>query len=216
MKIVEIETSDNVFYPLSQKFFEDYRIVYHGTSSVFSIGIESNGWKINEQPYDIIDFKKICQFLISLGYDKENSTSLSTLRTYTLGFDDIHIGKKVASFSQDFWVARNHARYPGGESFKAFFGTIDDLIEFLKNETIRNEHKKRLEKNGFSPYISTLPVGNIEETIQQIDDKKYLSEIYDELKLFKKKYDYIRQQHFPVVYAVKGKQSWFESWSNDY
>ncbi len=47
-----INNPDEVCYPLTREIYEDFKIVYHGTSISYIEKIEEKGWCRNDQPYE--------------------------------------------------------------------------------------------------------------------------------------------------------------------
>jgi len=137
LKIIYIEDPRDVTYPLECETYDNPLVVYHGTSNVFTERIENKGWLINDQPYNIDDIEFVCKAYEDLHYTE--SESYSVIRTYTLGFENLHVGKKSASFSQNYWTARNYAIKPGGETIKNLILAIDDFLNLHKNLKISKE-----------------------------------------------------------------------------
>jgi hypothetical protein len=55
--------------------------------------------------------------------------------------------------SANYWIARNYARYPGGETLKNFFAAIDSLEEFIENKQLREQHIEDLRLDGIPHHM---------------------------------------------------------------
>ena len=145
MEIKTISDPNDIVYPLSQDLFNDSQIVYHGTSSNFTELIEKRGWNVNEQIYDIKDIKYVCDIIESINYF--NIKGDEVLRPFTLGSNNHHVERKLPSFTQDYWIARNYANNPGGETIKAYVSATNNFKFFINDEQLILNHLKKLEND---------------------------------------------------------------------
>ena len=135
--IKKILDPDDIIYPLSREFFENPKVVYHGTSSSFSKKLETYGWRENDQPYDIDDIRYICnisELLIYFG------NGYAVLRPFTLGISDAYLNEKRASFTSNYWMARRFASVKGGETINAIFFAIKEFQNLLFSEEKIQNH----------------------------------------------------------------------------
>ena len=139
MKTASISNPNDVCYPFSKEWYDDPYILYHGTSHVYSESIEKNGWNVNEQPYEIDDFQNICKLFEDIGWDgTPKNSGHSVLRSFTVGGNDDYVDVKPASFSQNYWTARNYSRNIGGESIHYLFLAIEDILNISENKQLQN------------------------------------------------------------------------------
>ncbi len=143
IKMIEIIKPTYILYPLSRELFENTNIVYHGTSSSFTESIENRGWEINKPVYDIGDIKFLCDIYDSILY--ANSPAYVVLRSFTLGVNNYHLDKKLPSFTQDYWIARNYAYNPGGETLRSLITAIDDYVTLINDNDSLKVHKEKLQ-----------------------------------------------------------------------
>jgi len=210
-KTVEITNQYDVTYPLDRNIYENRRIVYHGTSSIFTEEIEKNGWGLNKQPYDIDDIKFVCEAYESIDY--EGSSGYAIIRSWTLGDNNFYIGKKPGYFSQNYWIARDYAIPQGGETISGLIYAINDYFDLIRNPERCFKHKEKLQKK-----LSRFPPGvkyhdTLLQCLKRLDDDTYFNKISEKLKDIKNKYEGLIKNHYPVVYALKVKPDWFENWS---
>jgi len=216
-----IEQSSDVLYPFSKEWYDDPFILYHGTSSIYSESIEHDGWNMNEQPYDIADFQKICNFFEDIGWDgTPKNSGYSVLRSFSLGGDDNYVDSKPVSFSQIYWTARNYSRNIGGESIHYFFLAIEDILNMCESKQLQDEHRKFLEdelkefldmqKKTSNPEFLNNGINRYENFLENFSTDFLNNSKNITIKL-QEKYEHFKKIHFPVVYVVKVEPDWFEN-----
>lgn len=224
MKIVTINNPNDNSYPFSKEWCDDQCIAYHGTSSVYSESIEKKGWQINGQTYDKEDFQKICKFFKDIAWYGETG-AVETLRSYTLDGKDEHVFAKPASFSQEYGTAKQYSGNIGGESINAAFLAIKDILDFIKDDKLQEEHRKYLESELKELLDLQKECKNPEELIVEINYWKkcldnfsinYLQNGKNIAKDIIKKYEHIKKKHFPVIYVVRVKPEWFKDEYGEY
>lgn len=218
---------DDIIFPLSRELFEDPKVLYHGTSSKFSKNIETYGWRVNDQPYDIDDVRYICnisELLFYAGY------GYAVLRPFTLGTSDAYLNKKRASFTSNYWMARRFASVKGGETINAIFFAIKEFQNLLNSEEKIQNHINSL-KVYYDKYKNILQ--NIESTDQNIDsikdnynryntaieklnNRKFLRIEFEKFKKLIEKYKPLVEDVYGVVYALKIRPEWFKNWMKPY
>ncbi len=226
MKTISLTDPNDVCFPFSKKWYYDSFVLYHGTSSIHSENIEQKGWRINEQPFDVEDFKEVCRIYEDIDwYGTPLKSGYAVLRAFTLGNDDSYVITKPASFSQDYLTARNYASNIGGESVHNFFLALDDIITISKNQDLQEKHKKSIETKLNKLLELQKESNDPESMVCEINvNKRFLNnmslDFFNEskniaLKLLKK-YEHIKKNHFPVVYALKVEPTWFEDPENEF
>lgn len=229
--VLRIDDPNCIVYPLEKEMYDDPKIVYHGTSSVFVEKIEKRGWVANDTPYDMNDVKTVCNAYESIGYTE--SSGYSVLRPYTLGVIDQYPGRKYASFDQSFWRARNYARNRGGETIDSIITAVEDFKDLVLNENtclaykqelLRKlssippkiayylKHEEELQKR-YSSDPAVLNYRQLQEWLKRANDDKYLEGLLNGLPPIHGKYSKMVKTHYPVVYAVRVERTWFDNWA---
>jgi hypothetical protein len=216
MKTISISDPHDVCYPFSKEWHDDPFILYHGTSSVYSQNIEEKGWIINDQPYDIADFQKICKIYDDMGWI---GTPYPVLHALTMGVGDKYVKTKQASFSREYPIARNYSINLGGESINSLFLAIDEITNISNNSALQKAHEISIKKE-----LDELEKNSNNSLSYEIDNyKKNLSNMtesfFNESKKFVlellKKYEHVKINHVPIVYVVKVEPSWFENYGQE-
>lgn len=132
----------DILYPLNDFIFDNPNIVYHGTCCGFSQIIETNGWQINNPPYDMDDVKYVCESLDSLGI---HDNVYGTLRYFTLGMSNGEA--KYPRFSKNYWLARNFASYKCGETISHLIEGIEGLLSSVELPQERRERLSTIKQN---------------------------------------------------------------------
>ena len=128
MKEIEIINPNNIIFPLDKRSLESSKVIYHGTNSIFSAEIEKEGWIVNCIPYNLEDAKYICDTYDRIG---KKGPNYSTLKSFTLQSGNIIKQiKKFPWFSGNYWIARNFASYPGGESIAHILKAVNELLNY--------------------------------------------------------------------------------------
>lgn len=110
--------------------------MYHGTRSSFAESIESKGWKLNDVPYDRSDAKLVCDIFYSVGYTDRADFLFGVFKL------DATIR---ASFTHNYWLARNYAANERGESLNFLIEEIDDFSNFVSNKQSLLKLREELE-----------------------------------------------------------------------
>jgi phage-related protein len=222
-----IDNPDEVCYPLSRELYEDSKIVYHGTSSSYTEIIETKGWCRNDQPYEMNDIKFICELLESLDY---RNKGYAILRPFTLGVTDYYLEKKMPSFTSDYWMARSFASVPGGETINALFEALNDFINILNSDDLKQKRINSL-RSDFEKYDEFLKIikktdPNIDsikmmyqkykKALEMINNKQFLNDVLKKVLALKEKYESFVQNVYGVVYVVRVKPEWFKNWEDPF
>lgn len=217
----------NIVYPLNKDIFEDDYVVYHGTSSCYITNIEQNGWRINDQPYNIKDIVNICKVFSDINFSDEG---YSVLSPFTLSSDQSHVGDKRASFTNNYWMARGFASVQGGETLHALLKAIQSFQQLILSEEIRRKQLTIL-NNRFNEYDKMLNMikkddlnynaikGNctrFKNAIDKIEDLSFLIKHSEILQKLETKYTKLIEGAYGIVYAIKIQPKWFEMWPNQF
>ena len=142
MNIINIDSSENVFFPLEKKLFDDPDVIYHGTGSGFISKIEKDGWKINDLPYDVDDFVKVEKYYDEIGFRGFSNRGWANFSfVHTNG--TIH-RNTLPSFTSNYWTARNYSANTMGEAIRNLIIAIDDYILFATMKEEQDKLKKKL------------------------------------------------------------------------
>lgn len=199
MQVYNILEPNNFTYPLLKEIYNDKNIVYHGTSSVFCNKIEKYGWKSYGYPYSIEDLKTIDSCFNDILY---TSVGREVIRPYIL-----EENKRLPSFTQNYWTARNYARNRGGETIHYIIQAIDEFVEFINDEKKIYEHNKELRKKGLRYNLL------LDKAFMNLANKTFLEDWAQKISEIKKKYENLIRDHFPVVYAIRINPKDFPQWS---
>lgn len=208
MNYCVIEDRNNIIYPFSKDIYENPYIVYHGTSSCYSENIEALGWPVGGTPYELEDVRKIVQIHKEIELSNEGYRTISCFSE--LGKNSWQ-GQKTASFTNEFWYARNYSRNEGGETVANLIMACEQFIDIISSKQNKEEHMKRLaqkivrnpgpaDKDRYARGISRLLD---EESLRRslIVAKRVLD-------------DYMRfaKSSHPVVYALEVNPDWLKEW----
>lgn len=201
MEIVTILSDKNHNYPFSKDISEQYDVIYHGTNSNFAKSIEKYGWYENSQPYDLNDITYLCDIYNNFFFNDEDDEwkyntpnqvvklheYYWTLTLFTLRSSDSSSDfKKENCFTDDYEKALIYASYLHGETLEYVFLFIDEFINVLNS-----------------------PINpDVFKVICSIEDK---ANIILNLNNIKNKYINLVSNSYPVIYAIKGRNEWFDS-----
>lgn len=204
-----MNNSNDITYPLDKNIFDDRFIVYHGTSSIYSNHIESNGWIINDYPYDMIDMKEVYQICNSNGF-KGSSAQTEIIKGYCMGD---HVSNKPVYFTQDYWIARNYSLIPGGESIGALISLISEFSEMINNKSLIDKHLIYLNKQlNDAIYRNDIAVNEYKQKIINFNGLFLNKDITNKVFEIRDKFEKIVRLSNPVVYAVKVSPDMFSNW----
>lgn len=185
MKLLTIDNPSDKNFPLEDEVLYDPYIVYHGTNSCFSYSIEKDGWNI-EKPFYLDDVKFVSSLFESCQHLYSsiiNSNENEKILPYlSCSYAILHHVANKEEINPCFSQNYWHAR---NYAFYRGGETIDALLnltEFLLN------HPECIPCYGseLKPKINALE--NINE-----------------------KYSKLVEGSYPIVYAVRVKQEWFEN-----
>lgn len=193
IETVLISWNDN--YPFSKEISEQSGIIYHATNSNFMDSIEKYGWYENSQPYDLNDIKYLCDTYDTYFFtDKDNmpnelqilELNYIRLKRYTLRYTTDLNFKKENCFTASYENALVYASNLYGETLRYVFIFIDQFINILNSPINIDMYK----------------------TICSTEDK---ASIIFNLNNIKNKYMNLVSKSYPVIYAIKGRNEWFDS-----
>lgn len=221
--IKKIIDPDDIIYPLSCDLFGDPKVLYHGTSSKFSKNIETNGWRINDQPYAIDDVGYICNISEILFYF---GGGYSILRPFTLGTSNAYLNKKRASFTSNYWMARRFASVEGGETINAIFYALKEFKDLLNSEEKIQNHINSLKVyyDKFKDMLQNIRNTNLnihiikdnynryKKAIEMSNNNKFLRITFEKCQKLLEKYRPLVENVYGVVYVLKIRPEWFENW----
>ena len=211
MRVIDILNSNDITYPLDKNIFDDRFIVYHGTSSIYSNQIESKGWIINDYPYDMTDMKEICQICNSISF-KGSRAQTEMIKGYCMGD---HVSNKPIYFTQDYWIARNYAINPGGESINALLSLIAEFGEMMNSKALIGKHLIYLNKQlNDAIYRNDIDINKFKQKIMNFKDLLSNKELENKLYEIRDKYEKMVQLSSPVVYVVRISPDMFSNWRN--
>lgn len=193
--IETVLTSWNDNYPFSKDISDQSGIIYHATNSNFMNNIEKYGWYENSQPYDLNDIRYLCdtydKFFFTDKDDMPNELDLldlyyRRLKRNTLRYTTDPNFKKENCFTANYENALAYACHLYGETLKDAFLFIDQFINVLNSHINSDMYK----------------------TICLEEDK---ANIILNLNNIKNKYMNLVSNSYPIIYAIKGRNEWFDS-----
>jgi hypothetical protein len=218
MNLFTIDNTKDVLYPLSKDEYDNPRILYHGTSSIFSELIENNGWEFNVLPYDLEDFVTIVDIFKKIGWDGISGDVIS-LESFTLGGDRSYVQTKTASFTPDYHTARNYSRHPGGESVFFLFNAMEDILKICDDNELRQNHISEIQTELNKNLIMQKKVKNPEVLDDEISHQKtfltnltsdFLTKSKPVVLELKEKYSQMIKKNIPIVYVIKAEPDYFQ------
>jgi len=218
MNLFTIDNTKDVLYPLSKDEYDNPRILYHGTSSIFSELIENNGWEFNVLPYDREDFVTIVDIFKKIGWDGISGDVIS-LESFTLGGDRSYVQTKTASFSQDYHTARNYSRYPAGESIFFLFNAMEDILKICGDNELRQNYISEIQTELNKNLIMQKKAKNPEVLDDEISHQKsfltnltsdFLTKSKPIVLEIKEKYSQMIKKNIPIVYVIKAEPDYFQ------
>lgn len=197
MDIISILCDMDNNYPFSKEISEQFDIIYHATNSNFAKSIETYGWYENSQPYDLNDIRYLCdtysKFFFNDPFEHTIPNQLeklllyyTTLSLYTLRSSDTSSDfKKENCFTAAYDKALEYASLLHGETLEYVFLFIDEFINVLNSSIDIDVYKMVCSK----------------------EDK---TNIMVNLNNIKNKYINLVSNSYPVIYAIKGRNEWFD------
>jgi len=128
MDIVRVEDPGDWRYPFSQSLYEDYLVVYHGTSSAYASVIEREGFIVGRPSIPIDAIRRLIAACDTVGFKSWSYTTVQGLSRGTILSSDVD---RPVYFSANFWFARDYATNSGGETVHNALLLSDQLLEFL-------------------------------------------------------------------------------------
>jgi hypothetical protein len=205
MIVLDILEKDDLMYPLPKEIFYNANVLYHGTSNVFASEIMDKGWVTNDQPYSFEDILYVCSVFESISYYASNSYMV--LNSFTRGgVENYHVGQKYASFSQNYWYARNYATNIGGETIKYLTSATRDLLHLIDDPAELSKYKQKVKEGTAYPFYNKELRLNALNNLPNIHSyKKRLMEILN-------KYLIMTSNTYPVVFALMATEEQIEKW----
>jgi hypothetical protein len=214
MKVIPIDSPDDFFYPLDKKTYKNPRILYHGTSSTFSSAIEKRGLRIDYQPCAIEDIMQLCDMYESLGRNEESGTCY-VLQDKATKISGGIIGVKTISFADDYWIARNYACNPGGETLQDILRATEELSKYILQMGSRPNFDQESKFMVLQAQRAKYVHGRYRGCSDEGCNTTHFGGLISSLNFIKKKYERIISKHYPVVFAAKVEPEWFVSWLKD-
>jgi hypothetical protein len=165
-------------------------VVFHGTSGLFELAIETDGLKPNNSPISSNDIAKIVGIYKTLDWQGYSSAGYDILNSFSLGYDRKYcklpsIFLAESSFRACLYGSKDHA---GGEAARAGRYALRDLWKYL-------DHEERS--------LSVSQRGWLKNELIQLDSvRKRLEAIFD-------------SHPYGLVYAIEVTEEYIESFSYD-
>ena len=222
---VVIESPRDVTYPFARETFENPKIFYHGTSSIFSERLATNGFRLGDLPFEISDVIDVCESYESIGFFGFDAGGYGVLRAYTLGtLSSTDYMRMPVSFACGYWSARRYARNPGGETVSHILKAGRQFRELVESPSKMEAHREslsdRLRHPAFAAVSSFEPTES-KERLAKSEDSRHLSNELEKIMHISNKYYEMTKSTYPVLYAVELSPEWIESkgqysWESEY
>lgn len=204
----KVENPEDTRNPIPVGRRERNLLVYHGTSSMFGSDIEKNGFKMNQIPYGMDDIETVNKAYRKTGWFGISGNGYPVIGVYTTGADGSRIGRKHISFSYQYEVSRNYSRNPGGETIFHLMIAAEEMLRFIEDDSLREEHVTSLRRKIKWPDIPIRPM--VEGQIHASEDASYHRSLKENISYIKEKYEATIENHKPVVYGVSVEPEWFD------
>jgi hypothetical protein len=188
-------------YPFPNSIANDPMILYHASTSCFEEKIEQEGLKVGRVHFELEELQSIANLFYRLGWMGKPG-SMTTLKPFSINHDNQRHNIKPIYLGRTSYEVVNYARYQnsGGEIAKAVRYCFQDLYEFLNNESLRNEHKSRIEKQIYQAKIE----GRVHESPKQsITLKELENSLVDLEHINQRAISLIENTEYGLVYAIK-------------
>jgi hypothetical protein len=183
-------------------------VVYHGTGATNAQGIETNGWRTGDLPYEWSDVLKVLKWCQQVRLEfSDTEGGYSVLRAFSAGNGDAYVAVKPVSFSSSYWYARNYATNVDGETVSALrmvLSKLKTMASDLEERAVHGRALRHLMERSPLTYGETLrePVEHLEAG--------FLEERLPEIMHLIKKHA-PRVENFPVVLAVRLEEGQVEA-----
>jgi hypothetical protein len=203
--------------PLAPVVEADDWIAYHGTSSAYSEGIETEGLDSRVRSWGAADCHAVLDFAEELQW-YGISTAISNLKVFGLQHDLAKSGKRHIYMAEFFARAQLFAQLPGGEGAQAILLAIEELAQFVGNAEIRANHADYLtadmRKMGYDLDDAEALLREAHEqrrsalrgylrAMELAVDPDALEARLAALRSIEARLRAVTQNHQPVVYAVR-------------
>jgi hypothetical protein len=175
---------------------EDPWIVYHGTSSQCTVGIESEGIRGDAGAITRGDIERVVTIFDAMSWLGDSHGGYSVLKPWSLDFDFVGGGN-----SRKIFLAETSARaatfasaeFAGGEGVMALRGSLRDLERYVCEPGVRERH---LEYQRIDAEFTGRPIvePSIEWVRERVHTLKHLRILCEDL---------CRRHAFGVVYAIR-------------
>jgi hypothetical protein len=201
MLTATINDPNDQCFPFGRELWNNPQVVYHGTWSVYSKRIETEGFGHSELPFDHEHIAAIMRSRELIG--------IGSYAGPVFFRDRPPQARRELSMTGNFWFARAYATDGGGEVVRIV------LREAREFEALCSEDEKRLalkasweqglkESPGHTPTL---------KAVQVLNDKNALEAICRTVGDARQAIENVVRDGFPVVYAISAEPNWFgESW----
>ena len=198
MDTITITNPTDQSFPFSRQLFEDPHVVYHGTWSVYTNRIESEGFGGVALPFDHNEIEVVMHAWEQVGI----------LGSYA---KDVFFGNKPGqprpelSMTANFWHARAYATDGGGEVVRIMLQEAKDFESLCSNDEKRLALKARWE-GGLRQTPGDRPTMR---AVEVLSDKQTLNAICAGVTTARRAIEEVVKDGFPVVYALRVEPQWF-------
>jgi len=215
---VKDDGSSNPFPPAVRS---DDWIAYHGTSAAYAQKIEVEGLGHGGVPEWFDDARRLFEFCKEIGYYGVSPGGVTTL-PFAVSDSEVNSGFKRIYLAESFERACVFATAGGGESVHAIGIALDDLRRFVTSPELLQGHREQLALQtvevGGDPEVMRDPgrreaaagswhprsdVRKIHRALSLLESAEWLEQRVASFQRLGDLVDAIREQHAPVVYAVR-------------
>lgn len=193
------DRSDDV-YPFTKQLWDDFRVVYHGTWSVYSPRIESEGFGHAELPFDPEDIASVKRAREALDLGSHAQIFFGT----TPG-----VGGSLLSMTGNFWGARVYATDGGGEAARLAIKDAKGFEAFCASAESRAAKRHQWE-GALRQHPTHVPTRN---ALELLKNDPQMNALCREVQQARQRLESVTRGGFPVVYALQVEPEWFPaSW----
>jgi hypothetical protein len=191
-----INDSQNNLYPFPEELWDNPEIVYHGTWSVYSARIETDGFVHPDLPFDDRHVATVMHAREALGMGFRAANFFSTSR-----------GKARAELSMtgNFWGARVYATDGGGEVIRLTIKDATDFESFCASPDRRSVKRSEWEE-ALRQHPTHLPT---RKTLELLKNDAAMDVHCANVRSAREAIENVIAGGFPVVYALRVKPQWF-------
>jgi hypothetical protein len=198
MYTTTITENTDYSFPFSRELFEEPKIVYHGTWSIYSERIESAGFGGFALPFDHKDFETIANAWRQVGIRGSYVRDVFSARTPGRPRTEL-------SMTGGFWDARAYATDGGGEVVRMMLEEARDFEALCSEDAKRLALKLRWEEGLRKCPDHALTL----RAVEVLADEDGLQATGRRVTQAREAIEGVVRGGYPIVYAISVEPQWF-------